>query len=73
MAAIGEVDEANAAIGVAIAALGDGRARATSCCAIQNELFDLGADLATPGETVEGRAAHRRKRRSTGSSARSTR
>ena len=33
MTAIGEVDEANAAIGVAIAALGDGRDRATSCCA----------------------------------------
>jgi cob(I)alamin adenosyltransferase len=52
MAAIGEVDEANAAIGLAIAALDDselaGRLRI-----IQNELFDLGADAATPGE-VEG-------------------
>jgi cob(I)alamin adenosyltransferase len=52
MTAIGEVDEANAAIGVAIAALPDGEA-AESLLRIQNELFDLGADVATPGE-VEG-------------------
>jgi cob(I)alamin adenosyltransferase len=51
MAAIGDVDEANSAIGVAIAALtGElaGKLRQ-----IQNELFDLGADIATPGE-MEG-------------------
>ena len=47
MAAIGDVDEANSAIGVAIAALHDG-APATTLTAIQNDLFDLGADLATP-------------------------
>ena len=47
MAAIGEVDEANCAIGVAIAALGPGEL-ANRLSAIQNELFDLGADLATP-------------------------
>jgi cob(I)alamin adenosyltransferase len=52
MAAIGEVDEANAAIGVAIAALGGGDV-AFRLLKIQNELFDLGADVATPGE-VEG-------------------
>jgi cob(I)alamin adenosyltransferase len=52
MAAIGEVDEANAAIGVAIAALGGGDV-AYQLLQVQNELFDLGADLATPGE-VEG-------------------
>lgn len=46
--AIGEVDEANSAIGVAIAALGDG-AHAHWLRVIQNDLFDLGADLATPG------------------------
>lgn len=51
MAAIGEVDEANAAVGAAIAALDGGRAEAL--LRIQNELFDLGADVATPGE-VEG-------------------
>ena len=52
MAAIGEVDEANAAIGVAIAALGGGDV-AYRLLKIQNELFDLGADVATPGE-VDG-------------------
>ncbi len=52
MAAIGEVDEANAAIGVAIAALTDGEAR-LRLLSIQNDLFDLGADVATPGH-VDG-------------------
>ena len=51
MTAIGEVDEANAAIGVAIAAL-EGSIR-DRLLHIQNDLFDLGADAATPGE-VEG-------------------
>ena len=49
MAAIGEVDEANAAIGVAIAALGEGDV-AKALLTVQNDLFDLGADIATPGE-----------------------
>ena len=49
MHAIGEVDEANSAIGVAIAAIGPGP-DADRLTVIQNELFDLGADLATPGE-----------------------
>ena len=52
MAAIGEVDEANAAIGMAIAALRDD-SLAEQLRLIQNELFDLGADIATPGE-VQG-------------------
>jgi cob(I)alamin adenosyltransferase len=52
MAAIGEVDEANAAIGVAIAALGRGEVP-EMLLRIQNDLFDLGADVATPGE-IEG-------------------
>jgi cob(I)alamin adenosyltransferase len=52
MTAIGEVDEANAAIGVAIAALGDGQVP-EKLLSIQNDLFDLGADVATPGE-VDG-------------------
>jgi len=47
MAAIGEVDEANSAIGVAIAALAEGQL-ATRLRQVQNEMFDLGADLATP-------------------------
>lgn len=49
MTAIGEVDEANAAIGVAIAAL-DGAPPSTDLIRIQNDLFDLGADVATPGD-----------------------
>ncbi len=48
MAAIGDVDEANSALGVAVLHL-DGEA-AAMLGRIQNELFDLGADLATPGE-----------------------
>jgi cob(I)alamin adenosyltransferase len=47
MIAIGDVDEANSAIGIAIAALSDG-ALVRELGLIQNELFDLGADLATP-------------------------
>ena len=47
MTAIGEVDEANSAIGVAIAALGPAEL-ADRLRRIQNDLFDLGADLATP-------------------------
>ncbi len=52
MAAIGDVDEANAAVGVAIAAIGDDET-AKRLLTIQNDLFDLGADVATPGE-IEG-------------------
>ena len=52
MVAIGEVDEANAAIGSAIAALGQG-AVSERLLTIQNDLFDLGADVATLGE-VDG-------------------
>ena len=48
MAAIGEVDEANSALGFAVLAL-DGQTRA-DCTRLQNDLFDLGADLATPGD-----------------------
>ena len=52
MAAIGEVDEANSAIGAALTLVEDGT-QARRLRAIQNEMFDLGADIATPGE-VEG-------------------
>ena len=48
MEAIGAVDEANSALGLAVIALA-GEARA-DCERLQNDLFDLGADLATPGE-----------------------
>lgn len=47
MHAIGEVDEANSAIGLAAREAGPAAAALTR---IQNDLFDLGADLATPGE-----------------------
>ena len=47
MAAIGEVDEANCAIGVAIASVETGEL-ADRLRRIQNEMFDLGADIATP-------------------------
>src|SRR6476469_510925 len=53
LTAIGEVDEANCAVGLALAELPAGHAVAASLLRIQNELFDLGADLATPGE-MEG-------------------
>jgi cob(I)alamin adenosyltransferase len=48
MIAIGDVDEANSAIGVAIAVIGDDYP-ARLLETVQNDLFDLGADLATPG------------------------
>ena len=51
MAAIGDVDEANCAVGVALLALD--RAMADTYSRVQNELFDLGADLATPFGTDE--------------------
>ncbi len=45
--AIGKVDEANSAIGLAIASLG-ATEDAKALQRTQNDLFDLGADLATP-------------------------
>ncbi|MEP9401726.1 cob(I)yrinic acid a,c-diamide adenosyltransferase [Sphingomonas sp. VNH70] len=45
--AMGDVDEANSALGVALSALGDHPAVPT-LLTIQNDLFDVGADLATP-------------------------
>ena len=48
MQAIGDVDEANSALGIAAVALAD-HAIAQELERIQNDLFDLGADLATPG------------------------
>lgn len=52
MAAIGDVDEANAAVGMAIALLRDD-SLGEQLRRVQNELFDLGADIATPGD-IEG-------------------
>lgn len=54
--AIGEVDEANCAIGVAVECL-ESDPKATALVRdlrrIQNDLFDLGADIATPGSSFE--------------------
>jgi len=48
--AIGEVDELNSAIGIAVAALaGAADSHGALLQSVQNDLFDLGADLATPG------------------------
>ena len=51
VAAYGTVDEANAAIGVA--RLHAGAAADTMLARIQNDLFDLGADLCRPGDDAE--------------------
>jgi len=48
--AIGAVDEANSAIGLAICAIDN----ADDLRRIQNDLFDLGADLATPKGALDG-------------------
>jgi cob(I)alamin adenosyltransferase len=52
MEAIGAVDEANSAIGLAICAVVFDHHAALH--RIQNDLFDLGADLATPARNGEG-------------------
>ena len=49
MEAVGSVDEANSAIGLAVVAL-SGTPHAATLTRIQNDLFDLGADIATPGD-----------------------
>lgn len=58
MAAIGDVDEANSWIGLAAVALDDAPDEAAMLTRIQNELFDLGADLATPPDTDRGFGTH---------------
>ncbi|MEL6708367.1 MAG: cob(I)yrinic acid a,c-diamide adenosyltransferase [Pseudomonadota bacterium] len=52
IAAVGAVDETNSAIGLAICALNQADYVAT-LNRVQNDLFDLGADLATPAEDAE--------------------
>ena len=49
IAAMGAVDETNSAIGLAICAVSDTDHKAL-LTRVQNDLFDLGADLATPAE-----------------------
>ena len=54
--AIGEVDETNSALGVAVQALAADEGETPLVAElrrIQNDLFDLGADIATPGEGFE--------------------
>ena len=53
--AYGTVDEANAAIGAARAALGAGHELSGFLESVQNDLFDVGADLCVPdrGEPLE--------------------
>ena len=46
--AYGDVDETNSSIGLARAALGPGHALDAELARIQNDLFDLGADLCVP-------------------------
>lgn len=48
MVAIGDVDELNSALGGVLAEMDPADPRAVTLNRIQNDLFDLGADLATP-------------------------
>ncbi len=50
IAAYGTLDEANAAIGIARLYAGDDATLDAALGRIQNDLFDLGADLCTPGK-----------------------
>ena len=53
--AYGEVDEANAALGAARLHVGGDAQMEAVLARVQNEMFDLGADLATPRGEAEGR------------------
>jgi cob(I)alamin adenosyltransferase len=49
--AVGDVDEANATIGLAVQEIADaGSVLGDMLARVQNDLFDLGADLAAPGD-----------------------
>jgi cob(I)alamin adenosyltransferase len=50
IAAYGTLDETNAAVGIARLHTGGNRALDPALSRIQNDLFDAGADLATPGK-----------------------
>jgi len=50
VAAYGTLDEANAAIGIARLHTGDDSALDAALAHVQNDLFDAGADLTTPGK-----------------------
>lgn len=66
MAAIGDVDELNSALGVAICAVSED-SLVVKLRVIQNDLFDLGADLATPAGEGEDFAPSEMMLRITGS------
>ncbi|MDA1132983.1 MAG: cob(I)yrinic acid a,c-diamide adenosyltransferase [Proteobacteria bacterium] len=53
VAAIGDVDEANAAAGLARTHLSDGEPAAAILRRILDDLFDLGADLANPSDAFD--------------------
>ncbi len=48
--AVGAVDEANSTLGWAMLAPGLGERSVADLTRVQNDLFDLGADIATPGD-----------------------
>jgi cob(I)alamin adenosyltransferase len=50
IAAYGTLDEVNAALGIARLHTGDAAALDAALARIQNDLFDVGADLCTPGK-----------------------
>ncbi|MEQ8309184.1 MAG: cob(I)yrinic acid a,c-diamide adenosyltransferase [Sphingopyxis sp.] len=58
MTAIGDVDEANSWVGMAAVTLDTASDEAAMLARIQNELFDLGADLATPPDAALGFGPH---------------
>lgn len=60
VAAYGTVDETNAAIGMARLSTGQDAALDAMLSRIQNDLFDLGADLATPAAADEAEGARLR-------------
>ena len=57
--AYGDVDEANSAIGVALAAGGLPEEVAAVLRTVQNEMFDLGADLSNPWRSPTSADPHR--------------
>ncbi|MGQ0677752.1 MAG: cob(I)yrinic acid a,c-diamide adenosyltransferase [Rhodospirillales bacterium] len=59
VAAYGTVDEANAAIGLARLHLGRDRKTDAALGRVQNDLFDLGADLCTPSAGRKAKGALR--------------
>lgn len=63
IAAVGAVEEANAAIGLVRLHLGGDAAADEMLARVQNDLFDAGADLCIPGEGGDGQRADASRRR----------